>query len=97
MTWMKYRHNWSYSPGKWEWLDLVGTYSHEEAKDHAIELSNEVDDGGHHYRGIEYTLHEWPPLEVLIKERDEVAARAAASEAYRRHLDRLIDKARGGK
>lgn len=76
MPWLKYRHQSSASYGTWEW-EWLGPHRPTRADlREMIEEMAESRSWSEHYRGIQYTITQNAPEEIVAKERQRAKVRA---------------------
>ncbi len=64
MRWIKYRHRWSYGGEKeWNYTDVTGI--DEDALVDILEELKQDNEWSVHYRGIEYSYVDIPPLDYI--------------------------------
>lgn len=88
--WMKYRHKWSSGTDReWTWIDIWNNTSKDMLEDILHELSEKYD-YSEHYRGIDYELAEYPPVQVIEREIQNLKEQIKSYESRIDHLKNMI-------
>lgn len=80
MKWLKWHHKFSSGHHAWSWM-LVGDDATEESVLEEVlpSLAREYDDGGEHYRGIDFEIVDSAPAWVISAKMNEAAQRSRSA------------------